>query len=778
MGAKLNLKPSLHCRLHKLIGIGITCLLTTGVIGEVKDISYDQQVLPLLEQYCFDCHGEGASKGGLSLDSWKSPAERVADLHVWKEVLRNVSLKVMPPAKRKDQPNEQERDLIEAWIEQRVFRYDPDNPDPGRVTIRRLNRQEYNNTVRDLLQVNFKPGNDFPPDDTGYGFDTIGDVLTLSPVLLEKYMSASGRVMDAAMRTSEPPSEKRQYQAKSLRGGQMGSGARILSTNGSFSLKHEFRKNAEYIIRIRAAAHQAGDEAAKMTLNVNGRDLHTFDVSNEPEELKDFERRVRMKAGKHEVVIKFINDFYAPKERNPRRRDRNLLVEAVEIETTGTVVMPLPEFHRRILGNKEVTPSNRLAVARQVLHEFLCRAYRRRVPQSEVERLMRFVKIGFEEGGTYAFEKGIKLACQAALVSPFFLYRGEIQKNPDDPDEVARIDDYALASRLSYFIWSSMPDDALFLEAARGTLRKNLDSQVKRMLKDPKARALTENFAGQWLQLRNMELISPDPSKYRGFDSRLRQAMRMETEALFDHIVRNDLPVTEFLDAEYSFINARLAKHYGIQGVSGDDLRKVSLKGTGRRGILTHGSILSITSNPTRTSPVKRGKWILDNILGTPPPEPPPGVGQLEDNARLEGTFRQRLEQHRKDPNCASCHALMDPLGIAFENFDAVGRWRDLEEGQAIDSSGELVSGERFNNHEEFQQVLSAKKRSDFLRCVSEMMMTFALGRGLEFYDKPAVASVVNRLESGELRFSEAVLGVVHSVPFQFRRGDGRRIYD
>ncbi|MCH2059793.1 MAG: DUF1592 domain-containing protein [Verrucomicrobiales bacterium] len=778
MGTKGNLKQGRHRRASILICAVWTCLLAMPVTSRAKDISYEKQVLPLLERYCFDCHGDGASKGGLSLDSWKSSAERVADLHVWKEVLRNVSLKVMPPAKRKVQPAEEERALIEAWIGQRVFRYDPDNPDPGRVTIRRLNRQEYNNTVRDLLHVHFKPGNDFPPDDTGYGFDTIGDVLTLSPVLLEKYMSAAGRVMDAAMRTSEPPGKKRQYQANSLRGGQMHSGSRILATKGSVSLRHEFRRDAEYIIRIRAAAHQAGDEAAKMTLNVNGRDLHTFDVSNEPEELKDFERRVRMKAGRHEVVIKFINDFYAPKERNPKRRDRNLLVEAVEIETTGPVVLPLPEFHRRILGNKEVTPGNRLTVARQVLHEFLCRAYRRRVPESEVERLMRFVKIGFEEGGTYAFEKGIKLACQAALVSPFFLYRGEIQKNPDDPDEVARIDDYALASRLSYFIWSSMPDDELFLEAARGTLRKNLDAQVKRMLKDPKARAMTENFAGQWLQLRNMDLVSPDPGKYRGFDSRMRQAMRMETEALFDHVMRNDLPITEFLDADYSFINARLARHYGIEGVSGDDLRKVSLKGTGRRGILTHGSILSITSNPTRTSPVKRGKWILDNILGTPPPEPPPGVGQLEDNAKLEGTFRQRLEQHRKDPNCASCHALMDPLGIAFENFDAIGRWRDNEEGQPIDPSGILVSGERFKDHEEFQQVLSTKKRSDYLRCVSEMMLTFALGRGLEFYDKPAVVSVVKRLESGDLRFSEAVLGVIHSVPFQFRRGDGRRIYD
>ena len=771
-------RANIHVPARSVLPAVLWCVLAVHVNCPAREISYQKEVLPLLEQYCFDCHGEGTAKGDLSLDSWKSPAERVADLHVWKEVLRNVSLKVMPPPKRKVQPSEEERAVIESWIEQRVFRYDSDNPDPGRVTIRRLNRQEYNNTVRDLLHVNFKPGEDFPPDDTGYGFDTIGDVLTISPVLLEKYMSAAGRVMDAAIRTRAAPGKTQQYPAKSFRGGQMHSGSRILSTTGSISLRHDFSEDGEYIIRIRAAAHQAGGEAAKMTLNLNGRDLHTFEVGNEPEALQEFERRVRMKAGSHEVIIKFINDFYNPKESNRRRRDRNLLVDGLEVEKTGTVVLPLPEFHRRILGSEKVTPGNRLIVAKKILHEFLCRAYRRRVPQAEVERLMRFVKLGFEEGGDYAFEKGIKLACQAVLVSPFFLYRGEVQKNPDDPETISSIDDYAMASRLSYFIWSSMPDDELFLQAARGTLRKNLNSQVIRMLKDPKARAMTENFAGQWLQLRNMDLVSPDPDEYREFDDKLRQAMRMETEALFEHIMRNDLPLTEFLDADYSFINARLARHYGIKGVSGDALRKVSLAGSRRRGILTHASILTITSNPTRTSPVKRGKWILDNILGTPPPEPPPGVGQLEENSKLEGTFRQRLEQHRKDPNCAACHALMDPLGLAFENFDGIGGWRDAEGGQPIDSSGKLVSGERFETHEQFQQVLSTKRRSDYLRCLSEMMLTFALGRGLEFYDKPAVISVVKRVQDGELRFSQAVLGVVHSVPFQFRRGDGRRIYD
>ena len=323
-----------------------------------------------------------------------------------------------------------------------------------------------------------------------------------------------------------------------------------------------------------------------------------------------------------------------------------------------------------------------------------------------------------------------------------------------------------------------MPDDELFLEATRGTLRKNLEAQVRRMLKDPRSKALTENFAGQWLQLRNVELVEPDPDEFGSFDEKLRTSMRRETELLFEHVVAHDLPITELLDARYSFIDARLATHYGIGGVSGDEFRKVSLEGTPRRGVLTHASILTITSNPTRTSPVKRGKWILDNILGTPPPEPPPGVAQLDNNKELKGTLRQRLEQHRADPNCASCHAIMDPLGLAFEHFDAVGAWRDTERGEPIDPRGELVSGEKVNSHGQLQQVLMAKKRDDYLRCASEMMLTFALGRGLEFYDKPAVESVSKRLLTNGMCFSALVLGVVDSVPFQFRRGEGQRSYD
>ena len=384
--------------------------------------------------------------------------------------------------------------------------------------------------------------------------------------------------------------------------------------------------------------------------------------------------------------------------------------------------------------------------------------------------MLKFVQIEIDQGGTYAFERGIKLACQAVLTSPYFLFRGEIQPEPDNPDATYRIDEYALASRLSYFIWSSMPDDELFQHATQSTLRKNLESQVLRMLKDPKAKSLTKNFAGQWLQLRDVPLVDPDPKTYGKLDEKLKESMQSETEMLFEHILNEDLPLTELITANYSFLNQRLASHYGISGVKGHGFMKVSLEGTRRRGMLTHASVLTVTSNPTRTSPVKRGKWILENILGTPPPDPPPGVEELDSNKELTGNLRQRLEQHRDDPNCASCHALMDPLGFVYENFDGIGRWREEDEGALINPAGELVTGETFQNHEEFQKILINSKLDDFLRCSSEMMMTYAMGRGIEFYDKPAVDSVVKLLKDNDLRFSSLIIGVVKSIPFQYRR--------
>lgn len=764
--------------------------LSYTLFGGSKRISYEKEILPILEEHCFDCHGDGSSKGGLSLDNWESKKERLQDMEVWKDIMKNVASKTMPPPKRKSQPTEPERKKIVKWIESEVFRFDPNNPDPGRVTIRRLNKTEYNNTVRDLMMVDFKPADDFPPDDTGYGFDNIGDVLSLSPVLLEKYLKASEQITSAAIWTSDPPKGLQRLEGSDLIGGQPKLDGRIQPTNGSIKTKHDFSAAGKYNVRISAGADQAGDEPAKMSFLLNGKQLKTFEVKNKPNEPQLYEvvvfvdeKELSKKNGVNQVSktleARFINDFYDLRIKDPEMRDRNLFVNSFEIEgPIGKKLDDPPEFHKKIFGDIKVNPENRIEQAKKILWKFTNKAYRRKVPESEIDRLLKFVQIGIDEGGKYAFEQGIKLACQAILTSPYFLFRGEIQPEPDNPDATYRIDEYALASRLSYFIWSSMPDDELFKHATQSTLRKNLKSQVLRMLKDPKAKSLTKNFAGQWLQLRDVPMVDPDPKTYGRLDSRLKESMQIETEMLFEHVLKEDLPLTELINANYSFLNKRLGRHYGIEGVKGNGFQKISLDGTRRRGILTHASVLTVTSNPTRTSPVKRGKWILENILGTPPPDPPPGVDELDANKELKGNLRQRLEQHREDPNCASCHALMDPLGFVYENFDGVGRWRDQDEGSPINTAGELVSGESFQNHEEFQKILTESKLDDFLRCSSEMMMTYAMGRGIEFYDKPAVESVVKSLKTNNLKFSSMILGVVQSIPFQYRRGDGRRIYD
>ena len=787
-----------HSALVRLLNVTL-CLCTSlssylflsyTLFGSSKRISYDKEILPILEEHCFDCHGDGSSKGGLSLDNWKSKKERLQDMEAWKDIMKNVASKTMPPPKRKSQPTEEERKKIVKWIESEVFRFDPENPDPGRVTIRRLNKTEYNNTVRDLMMVDFKPADDFPPDDTGYGFDNIGDVLSLSPVLLEKYLKASEQITSAAIWTSDPPKGLQKREGSDLIGGQPKLDGRIQPTNGSIKTKHDFSAAGKYNVRISAGADQAGDEPAKMSFLLNGKQLKTFEVKNKPNEPQLYEvvvfvdeKELSKKNGVNQVSktleARFTNDFYDLRIKDPEMRDRNLFVNSFEIEgPIGKKLDDPPEFHKKIFGDIKVNPENRIEQAKKILWQFTNRAYRRKVPESEIDRLMKFVQIGIDEGGKYAFEQGIKLACQAILTSPYFLFRGEIQPEPDNPDATYRIDEYALASRLSYFIWSSMPDDELFKHATQSTLRKNLKSQVLRMLKDPKAESLTKNFAGQWLQLRDVPLVDPDPKTYGRLDTRLKESMRIETEMLFEHVLKEDLPLTELINANYSFLNKRLGRHYGIEGVKGNGFQKISLEGTRRRGILTHASVLTVTSNPTRTSPVKRGKWILENILGTPPPDPPPGVDELDSNKELKGNLRQRLEQHREDPNCASCHALMDPLGFVYENFDGVGRWRDQDEGSPINTAGELVTGESFQNHEEFQKILTESKLDDFLRCSSEMMMTYAMGRGIEFYDKPAVESVVKSLKSNDLKFSSMILGVVKSIPFQYRRGDGRRIYD
>jgi hypothetical protein len=492
------------------------------------------------------------------------------------------------------------------------------------VTLRRLNRAEYDNAIRDLVGVDFKPSSDFPPDDSGYGFDNIADVLSLPPVLMEKYLAAAGKITMAAIVTENPGKfPTKRFDATGLDGSArepLKSGGRRLGREGDIYVKFKFPQAGEYLLRALAYGEQAGDEPPKMTLRLNDTDVETFEVPVKAGEARLYEARVKASAGTNRFAAAYINNFV----NRAKGQDRNLVIEWLEI--TGPVdvpPLPLPASHKRIFFRAE-TPASKaeqLEYAREILLRFASRAYRRPATADEVERLLSLAKMALNQNES--FERALQLSLQAILVSPHFLFRGELQPEPDNPGAVHPIDEYALASRLSYFLWSSMPDETLFADAARKTLRKNLDRQVKRMLKDPKSRALLDNFAGQWLQLRNVKLVAPDANTFAAFDENLRLAMLTETELFFQNIIREDRSVLDFLNAQYTFVNERLARHYGLSGVQGEQFQRVSLKGTPRSGILTHASILLLTSNPTRTSPIKRGKYVLENILGAPPPPPP-----------------------------------------------------------------------------------------------------------------------------------------------------------
>lgn len=748
-----------------------------GFKSKTVQIDFEKQVKPILVEYCYDCHGDGMDKGGLDFEAYKGHPELLADRKMWQAVLQNVGGHIMPPEK-KAQPTQEQREIITQWIDATIFKTDCENPDPGRVTIRRLNRVEYNNTVRDLVGIDFQPADDFPADDSGYGFDNIGDVLSVPPVLLEKYLSAAEKIMDAAVMTdSSTNGPTKRLLATSMQaavdGGPYGANSFGLYKDGEIFTKFNFAREGEYVIRARAFATQAGNEPARMELRLDDKAVKVFDVLAVEGSPKMYEYRLQVKGGEKKLAAAYINNFRDPKAASPDKTDRNLFIDYLEV--VGPIGPPtIPESHKRIFFAKPVKGKERVT-AEELITRFAKRAYRRPITKNEINRLLSFYDMATKEGD--GFEQSVKLALTTVLVSPHFLFRGEIQPEPNNPKSVHEVNEFALASRLSYFLWSSMPDDQLLSLAEKKALRKNLESEVKRMLRDPKSDALVQNFAGQWLQIRNLNLVAPDKGEFPTYDDDLKQAMLRETEMFFTAIMREDRSVLEFLDADYSYMNERLAKHYGIEGVKGNEFQRVALKDGARGGLLTQASILTITSNPTRTSPVKRGKWVLDNILGTPPPPPPPEVPELKEEGKaLHGTLRQRMEQHRENPSCASCHARMDPIGFGMENFDGVGIWRSKEGATAIDSSGKLVTGEVFNGPAELKQMLVKNKKADFLRCLSEKMLTYGLGRGIEYYDKCAVEEIAADMASGNYKFSSLIMGVVESTPFQKRRGEGDRL--
>jgi hypothetical protein len=750
-------------------------LLSLAPLSSIAADPFHSKVMPLIKEYCWDCHGDGAKKGGLNLDRFTSPAEILQEPKIWTDILLNVERHGMPPGKS-PKPSQDQRDVVVGWIENLLYPVDCHNPDPGRVTLRRLNREEYNNTVRDLCFVTLRPGDEFPADDTGYGYDNIGDVLSLSPLLWEKYLAAAEKVVEAAIRTGPPPVPSRTFGARDLRGdGSRTDDGRFLSTTGRVYAEHELKAKGRYRLRVTAWETAAGTENSKMEIRAGDQVLKTVEVRGGRNHPETFTAEFDAEPGLRRLSAAFINDFYDPNEKNPERRDRNLCVASLQLEgPLDAPPPPLPESHRRLFapGDSATSPE---AKARKITEAFLRRAFRRPVTREEVDRHMSIYDLGRRQGLNH--EASVGMVMQAALISPHFLFRGELQPEPDNPKAVHLINEHALAARLSYFLWSSMPDAELMGLADRGRLRTVLRDQVRRMIADPKSESFTRNFAGQWFNLRKLETLEPDPVIYKGFDDKLRKAMIRETELHFRAVLEENRPVLDFLLGDFTFVNGRLAQHYGFPGVEGDAFQRVSLAGTKRRGLLTQASILTLTSNPTRTSPVNRGKWVLETVLGTPPPPAPQNVPELEERRESKDnvSLRQLMEHHRDDPACASCHAIMDPIGFGLENFDGIGRWRDQDGNLPIKPEGELVTGESFRNHAELIKIFSNERRAYFIKNVARQLLTYGMGRGVEFYDKCALEEILRKSEKEGYRFQSMILAVVESAPFQKRRGDGAR---
>jgi hypothetical protein len=754
--------------------------------GTVGGQTFERDALPFTKKYCLPCHQGDTPSAGVSLDEYKTEPQMLKARNLWEKVGVAVVSKHMPPPGM-PQPTDAERQAFAGYVQGAISKADCAVKTPGRVTLRRLNRAEYNNTVRDLLGANVRPADDFPSDDVGYGFDNIGDVLSISPLLMEKYLEAARKVARASVYAPEDKqaARSRVFAASSLDGdgGDFpDTNGRILFSNGACGVNFEFPGPGKYKARVVAFEQKAGPEASKMSFQVGAKKVRTVQVRAVQKNPTQFDFEFEYdRAGMDRVSVTFDNDYYNDSSTDPKvKGDRNLIIQSVEIVPVSvTIADPkeFPAFHNKVMesfpnaGADGVIPDTAFdGTTRKVMSEFLPRAFRRPVAKAEVERYVGLARTVRKSG--QSFEKGVQVAIQAALVSPNFLFM--VEPNPKPGEAKRPLTDYEIATRLSYFVWSSMPDDRLFALAAQGKLKdpKTLNAEALRMLKDPKAKALADNFAGQWLNLRKLSLSSPDPKQFPGFSESLRNAMRTETDLFFMHVVTQDRPITDFLSSDYTFLNEPLAKHYGNADVKGDNFRLVKLGGGQRGGLISQASILTLTSNPGRTSPVKRGKWVMENILNTPPPPAPPNVPQLEDDKAekgpLTGTLRQRMEQHRSNPACASCHTSMDSIGFGLENFDATGAWRLMDGETKIDAAATMPDGKSFSGPAGLRNYLLGRK-DQFARAFAEKLLTFALGRGIEPYDRCNLDAMGQTVAKNGYKFSAVVATVVNSEPFRYR---------
>ncbi len=666
-----------------LILAACLCPLGLRAADEAPDAAaFDQSVKPLFEGSCVACHNAGLKSGNLSLAGFMKIDSVGAKREEWERIVHKVRTGEMPPNGIPRPPEEEVAAFINV-IDKETDRIDSNTPvDPGRVTARRLNRREYSNTIRDLLGVSFDATGDFPSDDLGYGFDNIGDVLTISPVLMEKYMSAAEAISRRAIGADPLPAKpiEAEYQHKD------GTIQRI--NESAIEARHRVDWDAEYTIRIGLPGERPEDAApVELGFFMDGKLLHKMMVETKPSGLVYFnpfsveEMRLFLPAGDHTFRAAFLNDHFTDgmSRKDAFDRDKNKFLESI------TFVGPfptdvIPESRKMILT---CDPASGRPCVESIMRRLTRRAYRRPVTDDEVEALVRFSDMALKEG--LSPEQGVQLSIQAMLVSPNYLFRIEKDPDPLDPTAVHRVSDIELASRLSYFLWNSMPDDKLLTLAEQNKLHEpaTLQAQVDRMLADDRSGEMAKNFAGQWLEIRNLDSVNPDPEKFPEWGPELREAMRTESLMFFDSVLRENRPMSDFIDADYTFLNGPLAKHYGIEGVNGPDFRRVKLETAERGGVLGQAGVLTVTSYPTRTSPVIRGKYVLEQILGTPPPPPPPNVPPLDEQSLgPNATMREKLDAHRSSPICASCHNRMDNLGFGLENYDAIGRWR-TKDGEA-----------------------------------------------------------------------------------------------
>lgn len=744
--------------------------LSASILAQPKSevSTFEREVVPFLNKRCVACHNETVKNADLNLARLRNKTEAFAERNVWEDVLEKVRNNEMPPPAM-PRPSSGELLALARWIEGQIARHDAAaKPEPGRVTARRLNKVEFNNTIRDLFGVAFRPADDFPNDDSGYGFDNIGDVLSLSPVLMEKYLTAAERVAELAIPTAGV--------GKAMLNRYPSDRGRVDPSPGALAVTHRFPAWAEYEIQVRIIdrRREAG-EAARVAMLVDGKVVKTgaFEPAVNPAPNRVVTHRIAMAPGDHEVRGLFVDASDRPvSSTDPRFAKktqgdlsaRDIFVDYIEIRGPfAKAELGKPESGRKLMVCVDPTRD----CVQRIVRNTIPKVWRRDATEAEITKVAELGAKALEQGAS--IEKAAQFALQAMLVSPHFLFRIEVDSTNGQP---RRISNFEMASRLSYFLWSSTPDEELLRVAREGRLLESatLRTQVRRMLADAKASALSDNFAGQWLQLRNLESHKPDPEKYPQFDEALRDAMERETRMYFAAILREDRSVLEFLDSDYTYLNERLANHYGIGGVAGEEFRRITLPTKERGGVLSHASILTISSYPTRTSPVIRGKWILENLLGTPPPPPPANVPELNEAAvGNTGTLRQQMEQHRANPTCAVCHNKMDSLGFGLENFDPVGQWRTMDGNFPIESGGELPGSRRFTTPAEMRALLRADPKN-FSRCLTEKLLTYALGRGLEKYDRPAVSKICNKLAADDYKMSSLILAIVESLPFQYRK--------